>query len=189
MLVSNCHVPHDSRIPPAGDAATYDTIALLNELLRHTVAVRNLYKSARCQAANLDVSHLRSMFDAHYQEQLRLVDVLVDRIRVLGGANYILAGTFLQGPLPSYAPHGHSAPNRLLRDLLNAHELVLSMARTAGTHRGVQPEPSAVHDFAVGQVVLANELQGDYLQEQLVYLDREGRFASATTFSGSDVDE
>ena len=187
MLVSNRHVPRDSHIPPAAESTTDKTIALLNELLTHTLAVRDLYKSARCQAADIHVRHLRPLFDTHYQEQLRLVDVLVDRIRVLGGANRVLAGTFLQGTLPSYAARGQSASKRLLCDLLDNHELVLSMTRTAGTHRK-QPEPSAVHDFAVGQVVLANELQGYSVQEQLVNLDRERRFANAN-FRGVEAYE
>jgi len=186
MLVSNHDVPHDLPIPSAADP-TDKTIALLNEMLTHTLAVRDLYKSARCQAADIHVRHLRPLFDAHYQEQLRLVDVLVDRIRVLGGANRVLAGTFLQGTLPSYAPRGQSAPKRLLCDLLDAHESVLSMARTAGSHK-VRPEPTAVHDFAVGQVVLANELQGCSVQEQLVRLDQARRFAS-TSFQGAEAYE
>ena len=188
MFVPDRDVPQAWAIPSAADSATDKTIALLNELLTHTLAVRDLYKSARCQAADIHVRHLRPLFDAHYQEQLRLVDVLVDRIRELGGADRVLAGAFLQGTLPSYAPRGQSAPKRLLCDLLDAHESMLSMARTAGTHR-VQPDASAVHGFAVGQVVLANELQGCSVQEQLVNLDRERRFASSTTFSGVDAYE
>ncbi len=185
MFVSDRDVPEDWTIPSAADSTTDKTIALLNDLLTHTLAVRDLYKSARYQAADIHVRHLRPLFDTHYQEQLRLVDVLVDRIRVLGGANRILAGIFLHGTLPSYAPRGHSAPNRLLCDLLDAHELILSTVRTAGTYRK-QPDPSAVHDFAVGQVVLANELQGCSVQEQLVKLDQERRFAS-TNFRGVEA--
>ncbi len=187
MLVVDREISEDWTISSAADPTTDKTIALLNELLTHTLAVRDLYKSARCQAADIHVRHLRPLFDTHYQEQLGLVDVLIDRIRVLGGANRVLAGTFLQGNLPSYAPRGRSAPNRLLCDLLDGHELVLSTARTAGTHR-VQPDPSAVRDFAVGQVVLTNELQGSSIQEQLVKLDQERRFAS-TNFRGIEAYE
>jgi hypothetical protein len=42
-----------------------------------------------------------------------------------------MAGTFLQGTRPTCALRGHLAPNRLLCDLLDAHELVLSAARAA----------------------------------------------------------
>jgi starvation-inducible DNA-binding protein len=166
MFVSNCNVPHDSPVTSVGNSSTGATIALLDELLIHTIAVRDLYKSARCQATDNRFRHLRLLFDTHYKEQLRLVDVLVDRIRALGGAGRVLAGAFLQGTLPSYALRGHLAPNRLLCDLLDAHELVLA-AHTAGTN-GLQTDPSAVQDFAVGQVVLTNDLQGWTVREQLL---------------------
>jgi len=107
------------------------------------------------------------LFDTHYKEQLALVDVLVDRIRALGGASRVSAGGFLQGTPPPYPLRGHFAANRLLCDLLDAHEIVLSAADTAGTH-GQQADPFAVHGFAVGQVVLTNDLQRYSVEEQLV---------------------
>jgi starvation-inducible DNA-binding protein len=166
MFSSDCNVPHDSPVTPVGNSSTETTIALLNELLTHTIAVRDLYKNARYRTADIQFHHLRTLFDTHYKEQLRLVDVLLDRIRALGGAGRVLAGTFLQGTQPSNAPRGRSATNRLLCDLLDAHELVLSAAHTAGTN-GLQTDQSAVRDFAVGQVVLASDLQGCSVREQL----------------------
>jgi starvation-inducible DNA-binding protein len=155
---------------------------LLDELLTHTLPVRDLYKNARCQAADTHFRHLRSLFDTHYKEQLRLVDVLVDGIRALGGSSRVLAAIFLRGTQTCYAFRGHLAPGRLLCDLLEAHELVLGAAHTAGTS-SLQTDPSAVQDFAVGQVVLTNDLQGCSVQEQLIKFDRERRFA-ITNFGG-----
>jgi DNA-binding ferritin-like protein len=176
MLVSNRKVPHDSREASAGDFTAHKTIVLLDELLTHTLPLRDLYKSVRCQIADIHFRHLRPLFDTHYKEQLALVDVLVDRIRALGGAGRVLVGAFLQGNPPSYALRGHLAPNRLLCDLLDAHEVVLSAANAAGTY-SLQTDPAAVHDFAVGQVVLTNDLQGCAVREQLVRLDQSRRFA------------
>jgi starvation-inducible DNA-binding protein len=127
------------------------------------------------------------LFDTHYKEQLALVDVLVDRIRTMGGASRVLAGAFLQGAPPSYAPRGRSAPNRLLCDLLDAHEIVLGAAHTTGTN-SQQTDSSAVQDFAVGQVLLANDQQAGSVREQLVKLDKAGRFA-ISDFSGVDAYE
>jgi starvation-inducible DNA-binding protein len=145
-------------------------------LLTHTLPLRDLYKSARCQTADIHLRHLHPAFDAHYKEQLALVDVLVDGIRALGGANRVLAGTFLQGTPPCYALHGHLAPNRLLCDLLDAHDIVLSAAHMARTY-SPPADPSAAHDFAVGRVVLTNDLQRCSVEEQLVRLDQVRRFA------------
>ncbi|MGO9933115.1 MAG: ferritin-like domain-containing protein [Steroidobacteraceae bacterium] len=187
MYVSDRKAAQGSPATSVEDIGAHRTIVLLEELLTQTLPLRDLYKSARCQTADIKLRHLRPLFDTHYQEQLALVDVLVERIRALGGASRVLAGAFLQGTPPCYVLRGHSARNRLLCDLLDAHEIVLSAAHTAGTH-GLQADPSAVHDFAVGQVVLTNDLQRCSVEAQLVRLDHTGRFA-ISSFSGADAYE
>ena len=182
MNVSNRKIAHDPPATSVENLTAYKTIVLLDDLLTHTLPLRDLYKSARCQAADIRFRHLRPLFDTHYKEQLALVDVLVDRIRALGGANRVLAGAFLQGTPPCYALRGDLALSRLLCDLLDAHEIVLSAAHTTGVY-GLQTDRSAVQDFAVGQVLLTNDQQGCFVREQLVRLDRARRFA-ASNFSG-----
>jgi starvation-inducible DNA-binding protein len=164
-------VQHDSPRMSAGDFSTDKVIMLLDTLLAHTVPVRDLYKSARCQAAGSHFRHLRSLFDAHYEDQLRLVDVLVDRICALGGASRVLVGTLLQGNRHTYPLRGHLAPNRLLCDLLEAHELLLETAQTA-VPDGLQTDTSPDRDFAVGRVILTNNLQEYAVREQLIRLDQ-----------------
>jgi starvation-inducible DNA-binding protein len=187
MFVSDRNIPHNPSVTPMENTSTGTTIALLDELLTHTISARDLYKSARCRTTDTQLHHLRILFDTHYKEQLRLVDVLLDRIRSLGGAGRVLAGAFLQGTQYYNAPRGRLAPNRLLCELLDVHELILSAAHAAGTN-GPQSEPSAVQDFAVGQVVQANAQQGCSVREQLVNSDQKGRFASMNV-SSADVYE
>ncbi len=52
---------------------------------------------------------LRILFGTIYKEQLRLVNIIVDRIRAVGGAGRFLAGTFLQFTQLSDAPLGRLA--------------------------------------------------------------------------------
>jgi starvation-inducible DNA-binding protein len=166
MLASHRKVPDDSREISTGNLTTDKTVVLLEELLTHTLPVRDLYKTGRCQAVDIHFRELRSLFDTHYKEQLHLVDVLVDRICALGGAHRVLAGAFLQGTQPTYILRGHLAHKRLLCDLLDAHESVLSAAHAAGTN-GPQTDTSADRDFAAGRVVLTNDLQGHSVREHL----------------------
>jgi starvation-inducible DNA-binding protein len=187
MYVSKRKVPHYSPVMSVGEFAAHKTLVLLDELLTYTLRLRDLYKSARCQAADIQFRHLRPLFDTHYEEQLALVDVLVDRIRALGGASRVLAGSFLQGTASAYALRGHLARKRLLCDLLDAHEMVMSAAHPSGAY-GQQTDSSAVQDFAVGQVLLTNDQQGCSVQEQLLRLDQARRFA-ISSFSGVDAYE
>lgn len=187
MYVSNGKDPLDSPVMSVGEFTAHKTIVLLDELLTYTLRLRDLYKGARCQSADIQFRHLRPMFDTHYDEQLTLVDVLVDRIRALGGASRILAGSFLRGT-PSVCPlRGHLARKRLLCDLLDAHETVLGTAHTAGAH-GHLTDSSAVQDFAVGHVLLTNDQQGCSVREQLLRLDQARRFA-ISDFGGVDAYE
>jgi starvation-inducible DNA-binding protein len=187
MHVSNRNAPHDSPVMSVREFTAHKTIVLLDELLTHTLRLRDLYKSARCQAADIQFRHLRPLFDTHYEEQLALVDVLVDRIRVLGDAGRVLAGSFLQGTPSAYPLRGHLARKRLLCDLLDAHEMVMSAAHPAGAY-SQQSDSSAIQDFAVGQVLLTNDQQGCSVREQLLRLDQARRFA-ISNLSGVDAYE
>jgi len=182
MRSSNRKAPQDLPVMSAGDSTVHKTIVLLDELLTHTLPLRDLYKSARCQSAGMHFPHLRSLFDTHYKEQLILVDVLVDRIRALGGASRVLVSAFLQGTPPPLL-RGHLAPNRLLCDLLDAHEMVLNVAHTVGTY-GRQSDPSAIRDFVVGQVLLTNEQQVCFVREQLLRLDRAVQHHEQSNYAG-----
>jgi starvation-inducible DNA-binding protein len=110
---------------------------------------------------------LRLLFDRHYKEQLQLVDVLTDRIRILGGARQVFASTFMQGSRFACALRGSKAAQRLLRELLDAHESVLSVGRPNGSTMNDQ----WAHDFAVGQVVLTNDAQISSINDQLADFD------------------
>ncbi len=161
-----------------GDGATTsETVTLLNELLAHSIRLRDLYKKARWQTSDIQFHHLRLLFDGHYKEQLRLIDVLIDRVRLLNGGGGVFAGAFLQDTRFSYALRGRTSSFQLLRDLLDAHELVLSAARADKSD--AQGDNPAIRDFVVGQVVLASQLQSRSVSEQLMRRGDRRRFVEA----------
>jgi hypothetical protein len=111
------------------------------------------------------------LFDGHYEEQIHLIDVLIDRIRALNGAGRLFARDFLDRTQFSQSLGGRASTRHLLVELLDAHESVLSAALPSGTHYG-QVNSSWTRDFAVGQVVLTNDQHFLALSEQLMH--REG---------------
>jgi starvation-inducible DNA-binding protein len=149
------------RITPAGaaataaDAASRTPLAVLEEMLTHSIRLRDLYKNARWQISSGQFGGLRRILDDHYKEQVRLIDVIVDRIRVLGGTVGVFASEFLQSAPSCRLLPGPRALNRLLHEFFDAHESVLGAARSNDSN----DERPWVHDFAVGQVVLTNEQQ------------------------------
>lgn len=185
MLVSTCDQvsdPQDIAASADGDARSRKTIAVLEELLAKSIGQRDLYRGARWQTADIQYRRLRQLFDRHYQEQLHLVDVLMDRIRILGGARQIFASNFLQGARFACALRGNKAARQLLMGLLDAHELVLNTGRP---HGSTINDPWA-HDFAVGQVVLTNDAQSASIRDQLA--DCESRQGFLRRHAGAVLD-
>lgn len=158
----------------AADAASSTPLAVLEELLTHSIQLRDLYKSARRQISSGQHAELHRILDEHYKEQLSLIDVIVDRIRLLGGAVGVFASDFLQGEQSCRLLRGPGALNRLLHDFLDAHESILG---AACEHDSNDHHPS--HDFAVGVVVLANEKQCDSITEVLLTSESPLRFRQA----------
>jgi starvation-inducible DNA-binding protein len=181
MLVSNNDTTIDSSVvapPRETGVASGKIVEVLSELLTHSIRLRDLYKFARWQTSDLQFHRLYLVFDGHYQEQIRLVDVLIDRVRMLGGVRHVFAGDFLQGTQFSYALRCRASPIRLLRDLLDAHELVLITARPTGLNNE-RTDRSWTRDFAVGQVVLTNDLQSVSVAEHLAARERTQRLKRA----------
>jgi starvation-inducible DNA-binding protein len=184
MLKSNINATAESyaiACTTADDGASRRTASLLEELLVHSIKLRDLYKSARWQAADIQFRGLRVLFEDHYKEQLRLVDVLLDRLRMLGGAGCVLAGLLMQGTQFSCALRGRVLPIRLLLGLLEAHDAVLAAARSgANGHECTDSATSG--DFAAGQVVLVNNMQFKSISDQLIA--RSDRLRALVTRQG-----
>jgi DNA-binding ferritin-like protein len=169
MLESNSDATveaHETASAMAHEGSSRRTAALLDNLLMETLELRDLYKSARWQTAE-QFPGLRALFDDHYKEQLRLVDVLLDRLRMLGGTGRALAGRLVQGTQFSSALRGERSLIRLLRDLLEAHDAVLTAVRS-GAHGDEYANTASSRDFAVGQVVLVNDTQFQSISDQLI---------------------
>ena len=147
------------------DDCSVETVGILEELLAQSILLRDLYKIARWQSCNGELCRMHQLFEGHYKEQLRLVDVLIDRVRMLGGTGRVLAGDFLKATQLCCGVRSHRAPGRWVDELLDAHELVLSTAQPAGATDNHQ----WVHEFAVGLVVLTNDMQNVSLREQWLH--------------------
>jgi starvation-inducible DNA-binding protein len=162
----------DDDLRSSCDPALRTTVAVLEELLTHSIHLRELYKNARWQIPSGQFREVRQMLDDHYREQLSLIEVIVDRISLLGGAVRVFASEFLRSPQMSRVLRGPGALNRLLHDLFDAHEIVLSVARPHDS----SDDQHWVRDFAVGQVVLTNKQQCESVNGILLSNEPQQRF-------------
>ena len=163
--------PPTSANSTASKNESWKIVEVLEVLLAHSIHLRDLYKNARWQTADIHFRRLRQLFDGHYKEQIHLVDVLIDRIHALNGAGRVFAGDFLHRTQFSQLLRGRASATRLLAELLDAHESVLNAALPTRTKDG-QVNHSWTRDFSVGQVVLTNDQQILAVSEQLMHSAR-----------------
>jgi len=63
----------------------------LNQLLADTMTLRDLYKKCHWQVAGPTFYQLHLLYDKHYGEQNDLVDLIAERIQLLGGVTLAMA--------------------------------------------------------------------------------------------------
>ncbi|MFZ0550127.1 MAG: DNA starvation/stationary phase protection protein [Steroidobacteraceae bacterium] len=111
------------------EQARRESVAALNRLLAHTMAIRDLYKKAHWQASGATFYQLHLLFDKHYGEQIELMDALAERVQTFGGVALALARDVAEESRITRAPRGREAVPAQLSRLIEAHELILDEAR------------------------------------------------------------
>lgn len=140
------------------DDVRFKSVAALNRLLAHTLALRDLYKKSHWQTSGTTFYELHLLFDKHYGEQAQLADVLAERVQTLGGVARALAHDVTQETRLARAPSGIETAGDQLGRLLDAHELILAEARPLSREATAAGDEGTA-DVMVSQVVRTNELQ------------------------------
>jgi starvation-inducible DNA-binding protein len=139
----------------------------LNQLIADTITLRDLYKKHHWQVAGSTFYQLHLLFDKHYGEQNELVDLIAERIQVLGGVSLAMAADVAEITLIPRPPRGREeAPVQISR-LLEAHETILREARTMA-RKAREAGDDGTYDLLVSNVIRTNELQVWFLAEHLV---------------------
>ena len=139
----------------------------LNQLLADTMTLRDLYKKHHWQVAGPTFYQLHLLFDKHYGEQNELVDMIAERIQMLGGVALAMAPDIAETTLIPRPPKGReAAPAQIIR-LLQAHQMVLkechTMARMAAD-RG----DDGTNDLIVSDLIRTNEMQVWFVSQHVV---------------------
>lgn len=142
------------------------SVAMLNRMLAHTMAMRDLYKKAHWQTSGATFFELHQLYDKHYAEQVEMMDALAERVQTLGGVALALAHDVAAETRISRAPSGREAVGSQLERLLAGHELILDEARPLA-REAAEHGDDGTNDLLVSQVVRVNELQSWFVGEHL----------------------
>ena len=155
-------------LPIALDASVCaDSVKDLNQILADTMTLRDLYKKHHWQVAGETFYQLHLLFDKHYEEQVKLIDDIAERIQLLGGLSIAMAADVAEITRVPRPPRGREeAPVQLSR-LLEAHEIVIREVRQAA-RAAADHGDDGTNDLLVSSVLRTNELQVWFLAEHLV---------------------
>lgn len=149
-----------------GEAVRVKSVAALNRLIAHGMALRDLYKKAHWQTSGASFYGLHLLFDKHHGEQLEVIDALAERVQTLGGVALALAHDVVEESRVARAPRGRERVVDQLRRLLDAHEIVLQEARPLAREAAERGD-DGTNDLIISQVVRTNELQSWFVGEHL----------------------
>jgi len=141
-----------------------------HELLKLSLHLRETYKIACRRSGAIGCLRLRELFDSHYLEQLRIVDLLSDAMRMVCGESHLLLLTSLGEPPLSEGQWSQIAGASWLPILLQSHDKLL---RTARSIRGDMSLSTATRTV-VRQLIKTNELQAWAVDDEIVLEARRG---------------
>src|SRR5215831_8265297 len=141
--------------------------AQLNHLLADTMTIRDLYKKCHWQITGPTFYQLHLLYDKHHDEQVELVDLIAERIQLLGGVSIAMAADVAETTHIERPPRGREEVPVQLSRLLDAHQVVIHECR-ALAERASKLGDDGTNDLVVSDVLRRNELQVWFLSEHLV---------------------
>jgi starvation-inducible DNA-binding protein len=143
------------------------SVKVLNQVLADTMVLRDMYKKHHWQVTGETFYQLHLLFDKHYEAQSELVDLLAERIQLLGGISIAMAHDVVETTKIERPPRGREEVPVQLSRLLEAHELILKESRE-GAKDATEREDDGTNDLLVSDVIRTNELQVWFIAEHLV---------------------
>ncbi len=155
-------------LPVALDENTrLQSIEALNQLLADTISLRDMYKKHHWQVSGPTFYQLHLLFDAHYEKQAELVDMIAERIMALGGVSVAMAHDVAEMTMIRRPPKGREMPAMQLTRLVEAHRHILASSRQAAK-AAAEAGDDGTNDLIVSDVIRTNEKQTWFLAEHLV---------------------
>jgi starvation-inducible DNA-binding protein len=144
-----------------------ESVSNLNQLLADTISLRDLYKKHHWQVSGPTFYQLHLLFDKHFGEQNELVDLIAERVMMLGGVSVAMSAAVAEMTLIPQPPRGREEPPVQISRLLHAHEIVLEESR-AMARQAAQQGDDGTNDLLVSSVIRTNESQVWFVAEHVV---------------------
>ncbi len=139
----------------------------LNQILADSLILYSLYKKHHWLMRGNTFYQLHLLLDKHANEQQKLIDLMGERVQILGGVaisdpRHVSEVTKIKRP-----PNGVEELPVMLSRLLEAHELILGEVRQ-GIARAAANQDYGTNNLLTSEVLRTNESQVWFLAEHLV---------------------
>ncbi|MDQ6602569.1 MAG: DNA starvation/stationary phase protection protein [Chloroflexota bacterium] len=148
-------------------AARQANCATLNQLLADTITLYSLYKKAHWQVKGHTFYQLHLLFDKHAEEQLELVDMIAERIQMLGGVATGMPAAVARLSKIENPPDGVEEVPVVISRLLEAHEAICNEVNEA-IDQTEENKDWGTNDMLMGDVLRTNQMQVWFVGENLV---------------------
>ena len=149
------------------DEVRLDSVGMLNQLLADTMTLRDLYKKSHWQVMGPTFYQLHLLFDAHYKKQAKLIDIIAERIQMLGGVTVALSFDVAELTSIPRAPRDREEVPVMISRLLQAHQIILQQCHDIAK-RSDESGDDGTNDLAVSDVMRENEQELWFVSEHLV---------------------
>jgi starvation-inducible DNA-binding protein len=141
-------------------------IEVLNQILADALTLRDLYKKHHWQASGPTFYQLHLLFDKHHEQLADMVDLIAERIQILGGISVAMGADAAELTCIPRPPRRRESPATQIARLLGAHEILIRGVRS-GARLAVTQGDDGTNDLLIGGVLRTNEMQVWFLSEHL----------------------
>ena len=149
------------------EQARQENCALLNQLLADTITLYSLYKKAHWQVKGHTFYQLHLLFDKHAGEQLELVDMIAERIQMLGGVTTGMPADVAKLSRLENPPGDIEEVPVVISRLLESHETIIIFINEA-IETTEENKDWGTNDMLMSDVLRTHQMQVWFVGEHLV---------------------
>lgn len=149
------------------EGAVQKNVTLLNQLLADSITIYNLYKKHHWQVAGPTFYQLHLLLDKHAEEIEQTIDLIAERIQILGGVSTGMPFDVAEMTKVERPPKGEEDIPAMLARTANTHATIIGELREAIDVTS-QNKDSGTNDLLVSDILRTHEMQLWFISQHLV---------------------
>lgn len=143
------------------------SVTMLNQLLADSITLYNLYKKNHWQVAGPTFYELHLLFDKHAGEVLASIDLIGERIQVLGGVSAGMPFDVVERTKIERPPTGVECVPAMLARTVNAHATIIRTIRE-GIELTERNKDYGTNDLLMSDLLRMHEMHVWFVSQHLI---------------------